>query len=191
MLSVSFLTAQTSDDLYNADTFTWYGLDYTDAYFLTPIDFPDPYDLKSKFRSWNDLIVVEREKYNLNKFFSADVKLNIDMMNQRNDKVKVKLRDRITDDGFKSTHMSPEKVQEIVNSYTTDNDDPGIGLVFIVESLSKPNLQGAYWVTFFDIKSKKVIQTNRYLGKPGGFGLRNYWAKSYYNVMKEAGKDFQ
>jgi hypothetical protein len=90
-----------------------------------------------------------------------------------------------------SSHLEQADIQGIVNTYNLREGASGIGLVFIVESLSKPNVKGAYWVTFFDAKTKKVISTERYLGKAGGFGLRNYWAKSYYNVMMEAGKEFQ
>ncbi|NOX86391.1 MAG: hypothetical protein GXO86_10590 [Chlorobi bacterium] len=60
----------------------------------------------------------------------------------------------------------------------------------IAESYSKPNVQGAYYVTFFDIATKKVLSTERMLAKPGGFGLRNYWAKTYYTVLKEVGKKY-
>ena len=189
MLSVTFGSAQTMDDVYNAESITWYGLDYKNAYFITIMDFPDPYALKSKFSAWNDLINMERDKYNLNRFFNTDVTISIDMIEKRNEKIR--LKDKITDDDFLSSHLEYNNIQEIVNTYNLEGEDPGIGLVFIVESLSKPNAKGAYWVTFFDIKSKKVISSERYLGKAGGFGLRNYWAKSYYNVMMEAGKDFQ
>jgi hypothetical protein len=189
VLSVTFSKAQTLDDLYNAESITWYGLDYTNAYFIASMDFPDVYALKSKFSAWNELIIMEREKYDLEKFFNTDVSINLDMMEKRNERIR--LKGRITDDDFKSSHLEHANIQEIVNTYNLEGEDAGIGLVFIVESLSKPNTKGAYWVTFFDIQSKKVISTERYLGKAGGFGLRNYWAKSYYNVMMEAGKDFQ
>ena len=188
-ISAAFGKAQTIDDIYNAESITWYGLDYKNAYFISTIDFPDPYALKSKFSAWNDLIIHEREKYNLEKFFNTDVNIKLDMMEKRNERIR--LKGRITDDDFKSSHLEHADIQEIVNTYTFDGEESGFGLVFIVESLSKPNAKGAYWVTFFDIKTKKVISTERYLGKAGGFGLRNYWAKSFYNVMMEAGKDFQ
>ena len=188
-MATTFGKAQTMDDVFAADSITWYGLDYTNTYFIATVDFPDPYALKSKFSAWNDLIIIESDKYNLNRFFNMDVKKDLDMMRIRNERVR--LKGRITDDDFKSSHLEQSDIQEIVNTYNLEGSEPGIGLVFIVESLSKPNVKGAYWVTFFDVKTKKVISTERYLGKAGGFGLRNYWAKSYYNVMMEAGKDFQ
>ncbi len=187
--SFSFLQSQTEEDVYNAETITWYGLDYTNAYFISTVDFPDTYTLKSKFSAWNDLIINESEKYDLNKFFNTDVILNIGMVEKRNEKTK--LKGRVSDDDFLSSHLEQENIQEIIYSYHLEGDEAGFGLVFIVESLSKPNTKGAYWVTFFDIKTKKVISTERYLGKAGGFGLRNYWAKSFYNVMMEAGKEYQ
>lgn len=189
IMSFSVLLSQTEEDVYNAETITWYGLDYTNTYYISTVDFPDPYALKSKFSAWNDLIINEREKYDLNKFFNTDVILNIGMIEERNDKIR--LKGRVSDDDFLTTHLEPENIQEIINNYDLEDDEAGFGLVFIVESLSKPNTKGAYWVSFFDIKTKRVISTERYLGKAGGFGLRNYWAKSFYNVMMEAGKEYQ
>lgn len=189
IMSFSVLLSQTEEDVYNAETITWYGLDYTNTYYISTVDFPDPYALKSKFSAWNDLIINEREKYDLNKFFNTDVILNIGMIEERNDKIR--LKGRVSDDDFLTTHLEPENIQEIINNYDLEDDEAGFGLVFIVESLSKPNAKGAYWVSFFDIKTKRVISTERYLGKAGGFGLRNYWAKSFYNVMMEAGKEYQ
>ena len=85
------------------------------------------------------------------------------------------------------TYAMESMLFRVAEKYDT-GDDSGSGLVFIAESYDKPNGKGAYWVTFFDIGSKKIIKTQRFEGKAKGFGLRNYWANSYYQVMKEAGK---
>lgn len=72
----------------------------------------------------------------------------------------------------------------------TADDHQGIGQVFIVESYSKPNKKGGNWITFFDIETKKNLISERMLGSTGGIGLRNYLAKTYLNVMMEAGRKF-
>ena len=103
----------------------------------------------------------------------------------------INVKSRITDDGFLSSHMESNQVQGIIDSYRVPDDMQGVGLVFIAESYSKPNVKGAYYVTFFDISTKKVLITERMLGKPSGFGLRNYWAGSYNNVLKVIGKKYK
>ena len=78
-------------------------------------------------------------------------------------------------------------VQKIISDYKSDKD--GYGLVFVVESFNKTAVQGAIWVTYFDIKSKKVVFTTKLTSKPMGFGLRNFWAGSVYGIMKLAQHD--
>ena len=40
----------------------------------------------------------------------------------------------------------------------------------------------------FDPATQEVILQMDMAGKPGGFGLRNYWAGSVYNALKKQGK---
>jgi hypothetical protein len=35
------------------------------------------------------------------------------------------------------------------------------------------------------MKSKSVLLTKPMEGKAGGFGFRNYWAKTFFNVVKD------
>jgi len=189
LIAFSILLGMTgSSQSFDTNNLTWFGIDYTNCYFLTPMDFPNVGDLKTKLRAWNDLVLYERDKYIDKTLKGKNVKFELETVNKRNDQVNVK--EHITDDGFKSSHLDPAKVREIISSYDIPPDLSGTGLVLIAESYSKPNEQGAYYVTFFDIATKKVLSTERMLGKPGGFGLRNYWAKTYYNVLKEVGKKY-
>ncbi len=187
VLSVLFGTTGVGQS-FNTNNLTWFGIDYTNCYFLTPMDFPNVGDLKTKIRAWNDLVLYERDKYINKTLKGKNVKSALETVNKRNETINV--RDHLTDDGFKSSHLDPAKVQEIISSYDIPEGLSGTGLVLIAESYSKPNEQGAYYVAFFDIATKKVFATERMLAKPGGFGLRNYWAKTYYTVLKEVGKKY-
>ncbi len=86
-----------------------------------------------------------------------------------------------------SYSFGEDVVKKIISEYDTEAAN-GIGLVFIVESFNKNDARGYVWVTFFDLSNKEVLFTEKLSGKAGGFGFRNYWAKSYYNVMAEIGK---
>ena len=57
--------------------------------------------------------------------------------------------------------------------------------------MSKGREEASYWVTFVDMKNKKVLLTKRMLGKAVGFGFRNYWAGSAKNVFKAMKKEFK
>ncbi len=188
--AVSISSGQNVSKIEQAPAWTWFGIDYTQCYFLTPMDFPSVSDLEEKIGAWNDLILLERDKFIEKTIMTKKrkIKYYVDMVKERNEEIDVK--SRLTEDGFKSSHLEPEMIQGIVDSYFIEDDMKGIGLVFIAESYSKPNVAGAYYVTFFDMETRQVIFTERMLGKPSGFGLRNYWAGSYYKVLKDVGKKF-
>ena len=60
-----------------------------------------------------------------------------------------------------------------------------MGLLFVVEAMSKSEKAAAVWVTLIDIKSKKVLMTERIESKTSmAFGFRNYWASSIKNLIE-------
>jgi hypothetical protein len=189
LMATTSLTAQNASQIAGASQWTWFGIDYTHCYFLMPMDFPSVSDLEAKFEAWNNLVLTERDKY-IDKTIgkSRKIKYDIDMIKERNAEIDAK--SRLTEDGFKTSHLSSDMIQDIVDNYDIDEGMKGIGLVLIAESYSKPNVKGAYYVTFFDMESRQVLYTERMLGKPSGFGLRNYWAGSYRDVLKDLGKEF-
>jgi hypothetical protein len=69
--------------------------------------------------------------------------------------------------------------------YTKGNKKEGLGLSFIIESFDKPNARASLWVVFFDIESKKILLSKHCVGKPVGFGIRNYWAGAIRHIMNE------
>lgn len=190
---IAFLFSQTvfsqsENDIYSARTITWFGIDYTHCYFISMLDFPSLHDLVDKIRAWNSLVLTERAKYIDKNFPGRDVRFYNDIVNARNDQIKI--TDHITNDLFKSNHLDEVQVKKIISSYKIPKDKKGIGLVLIAESYSKPNVKGAYYATFFNMATKKVLVTERMFGKPKGFGLRNYWAASINAVLKELGKKY-
>ena len=62
LFTISSIYSQ-SDQLRNSTDWTWLGIDYTNCYFIKSYDFPSVPDLESKINAWNDLIVLENEKY--------------------------------------------------------------------------------------------------------------------------------
>jgi hypothetical protein len=188
VLSVLSLTATiqaqyTTADIFKVDKITWYGLDFTNIKLIGSEGFLDPDNIKyTFFNSWNNLVKVEPDKYNLERFFKKkDVDIQLDLVKKRNKTVDP---DQLVIDEDYDFHM--EKVEEIISEYEVEGE--GIGLVFIMESFNKNEAMGYMWVTFFDIKTKKVLLADNMSGKAGGFGMRNYWAKSYFNVMREIEK---
>lgn len=180
--------SQSGDASFNTDEITWFGIDYSSCYFLNPIDFPSTTDLKNKLKGWNDLVLYEREKFIEKTLEGKKVEYETDAVDERNNTVDIK--SKITEDAKKQSHLQNQDVQGIINKYNIRGNLEGTGLVLIAESYSKPAEQGAYYVVFFDIASKKIFVSERMTGKAKGFGLRNYWAGSFYKVLQQIGKKY-
>jgi hypothetical protein len=157
----------------------WYGIDFSAAKLIGPDGFNDLIQVKSKyFDAWNDIVVEESDKYNVKKYFAKDkVFDDLSVVQARN--AKVNTEGLVIDEEYS---FEKEKVAEIIKSYETEQNY-GVGLVFIVESLNKSKITSFVHVTFFDVKTKEVLFTSKVKGEPMGFSFRNYWAGSFLSVM--------
>lgn len=134
------------------------------------------------FRAWNRTIVDEPEKYTLDKFFNVSkVSYNLSATEQGNqdmDAAKLMVMDTY------SKELTAEEIQACVNQYKLEQKS-GIGIVFIVEKFDKFEERGVMNVVYFDIATQKVLFSKRMSGEAKGIGIKNYWIRSVYNVMKE------
>ena len=197
ILLISFLTlsislaalSQGSADISKAKDLTFFGIDYTQCYFVPSEAFYDADDVKVKIDAWNRLFKSEYEKYLVKTIKSKNITFSDEMIKEVNSQIDP--QSRISDDESLYNHLNTDKVTEIISNYQIPGELSGIGFVFIAECYSKSEVKGAYYVTFFEITTKKVLVTERMTGKASGFGLRNYWANSYYVILKHLGKKYQ
>jgi hypothetical protein len=173
----------TKADVFKVSEITFYGLDFSNVRLVGSEGFTDPYAIKNQFfKSWNNLFIAEPDKYNLAEVFGkSNVTINLDIVTERNEMPDP--GELVIDEPYS---FGEEVVSDIIAEY--DTGEEGIGLVFIIESFNKIDEMGYMWVTFFDMSTGEVLFAKHMAGDAGGFGLRNYWAKSYYNVMKDIGK---
>ena len=170
----------TKADVFKVSEITFYGLDFSNVRLVGSEGFTDPYAIKNQFfKSWNNLFIAEPDKYNLAEVFGkSNVTINLDIVTERNEMPDP--GELVIDEPYS---FGEEVVSDIIAEY--DTGEEGIGLVFIIESFNKIDEMGYMWVTFFDMSTGEVLFAKHMAGDAGGFGLRNYWAKSYYNVMNE------
>jgi len=180
-----------SNKAYCAQEITWLGLDYSVAYFTDEKAFPDPNTLKNKlFFEWNEFVFTEQKKFDIGRTFNKTyVIYSTSYINSRNKNTDVS--SHIGNFGYYQRHFNNDSIQEIISSYSLPDNISGVGLVFIVESLNKPEREAVYWITFFDIKTKEVLLTERFIGKPFGGGTRNYWANSFYSALIKAEREMR
>ncbi len=188
-LSIVSLVAQDVNAIFQKATpITWLGLDFTGAKLIgDPEKFNDDAAVKQLMESINTLMVTEAAKFSISKAFDkTSVENALQIADKQNKKLKPEsLR---TDSPFdKAPVMTLKDVEAIVKKYDFEGKD-GIGLLFNVESFNKTTQMGSYMITFVNMKTKTVLLTERMEAKAVGFGLRNYWAGSVYNVLKEIGR---
>ena len=176
-----------SNKAYCAQEITWFGLDYSQAYFIDDMAFPSPYRLKDElFIEWNNFDFKEPKNFDIKYAFNKrHVSYSTDYINSRNSEADI--NKRVGDFWFQEGYFNTDSIQKIIHSYQIPENNAGIGLVFIVENLDKPNRRGIYWVTFFDTETKQVLMTEQIIGIPSGGGTRNYWANSFYNALIKSG----
>lgn len=176
LLSSSF--AQDKQKAASIEKIVWFGIDFTAAKFTLVTD--DPVKIVNQYlSSINTLILAEPVKYDIKKYFSKTEVINsIETALESN--LKIDPSTLVITNEYK---LDPAEVKNIIQKYNS-KDNTGTGLVFIAENLSKVTLNGSYYVCFFDIATKKIIDCRRVAGAVSGIGFRNYWAGSIFNVMK-------
>jgi hypothetical protein len=189
-LCLNLFSQTTAKDIFKEGEIVWFGLDFSQAKFIGQfegVQGSGPLsgeDIKQDLMpAWNGVIVNEPLRYNIPLTFRKTSVFNdIEVVANRNKAID------------ESTMLSINQVTReidvnaIVASYAKCEKAEGLGLVFIVDYFSKSTIEAAVIVTYFDIKTKKVLFSDRMTAKPRGFGLRNYWAGAIYNVFMEINK---
>ena len=192
-VNASILTAQTKADIFNGTAeITWLGIDFTQTKFIgTATQFKESGEItSSEFRDkyipgWNQLFLEEQKKYNVaDAVKRTEVKYAMDVTEKANNGIKGNFFSNDPNDYKK---LDEQKIANLVKNYDFQGKT-GIGLIFFIDGMSKAKDEASGWVTFVDMKSKKVLLTEYKTGKAGGFGFKNYWAKSFLNILKATEK---
>ncbi|MFT4062314.1 MAG: hypothetical protein QM642_08160 [Edaphocola sp.] len=177
-------SAVCAQDVFNKEEpVTWLGLDFSQLKFIKSDEAIGESELQDKyFPGWNDLFEIEYKKYDIAKATGrASAAYFTDAVTALNEKAKGPFIGTQAS-GFE--HLDNAAVTQVVKRYNLSGKS-GIGLVFIVEAMSKPKSAASVWVTFIDMGSKKILLAKPVKAKPGGFGFRNYWAGAFYQVLKD------
>ena len=180
--------SQTAKEFFNSSEtpVTYLGIDFSQARLIGDAG-ASAADLKDKhFPGINQVIINEPKKYDLPKAFKrASINNDITVTESVNAKIdadKIKISSSSDE-----SRLDAAAIQNVVNGYDLSGKK-GVGLVFIIENLNKTGAKGSMYVTFIDMGTRKVLFTERMIGKAGGFGYKNYWAKSVYEVLEEIEK---
>lgn len=185
------------DDLYNySKTVTWLGIDFSQNKFIGPatgwgeISTKSSVEMRDKYYpEWNAMILNEPKMF---KIAEAIGRTQVDYFTKVTDEAneKTNKREVFSESIAEYQLLTEDDVRKMVKQYNYHGKE-GIGLLFIAEGMSKGREEASYWVTFVDMKTKKVILTKRIQGKAGGIGFRNYWAGSIKSAIKETKRSFK
>lgn len=187
------LTAQTSfSDIKKHHSWAWLGLDFSNTKLIGHAAFSDPEKIVNDYLpKINILVFNEAEKYDVMKAFRMSNFYEEDSEDLADDLYFDKINSNLsTDELFVDRDYSLEEsdILNIVDNYNFDKVKQDIALIFIIESLDKTGECATMWVTVINTRTKDLLLSERMTGKPGGFGFRNYWAKSVFNVIKQINK---
>jgi len=183
LLNVGITSAQSVSDVFTSSKtmMEFVGLDFTAAKMVGSEGFSDPGKIQGYyFGAINGLLMSEMDKYDVKRAFrKRDMDYDLSVVEDLNNEIDY--MDLVTNKTPKS--FSDEKIQQIINQYDTGDMQAKFGLSFVVHSFNKYQERAYVYVVIFDTKSKKVLFSDKMSGESGGFGFRNYWARSIYNII--------
>lgn len=156
--------------------FCVYGVDFSQVKICGAAE--SSFEFADAFQRINMLLLSEPEKYNFERFLHSPVAtVDIEPVRQNN-----ATGDYATQFN-REIKIGEAELQALVNGYELDATE-GTGVILVALLLDKTQAKAAYDVIFFDVPTRKLLAVYRMSGKAGGFGLRNYWARSVYEVLK-------
>lgn len=178
--------AQTLKEFFNNGTpLTYLGVDFTQARVIgEPVTAAN--DMRDRFfPGINNVIIGEPKKYDITGAFHTQVTSDLEAVKKRNaaineDKIK-------SENSADYNRLKPADIDKLVKGFDFGGKD-GIGLLFIMDGMSKGEQAANVHVTLIDMSSKKVLLTEKMEAKAGGFGFRNYWVHTIYEVLKDIEK---
>ena len=187
LLSSSIGYAQSLKEFLNSkETPTTYlGLDFTLTRLIGDAGANTSDIANRQYGGINDVIINE-PKYDIAGAFQKS-KVNNDIAQTVTRNMSVKPAEIITTNQADFTRLKEADISTLVQGFDFLGKK-GIGILFVVEAMSKTAKAAAIWPTIIDMDTHKVLLTERLEGKAAGIGFRNYWAGSFLDVLKTIDK---
>jgi hypothetical protein len=167
---------------------TYLGIDFTKARMINDPD-ENSFDVRNKtYPAINRLVVDEPKNFDISgAFHKSNVGSDISAVNARNEKINAEeIMSSNTDDFYR---LKEDDIAAIARSLNISGKT-GIGLLFVMEGMKKQGKAGSasVWVVLMDLKTKKVLMTERFENKASGFSKRNYWASPIKATLNDIEK---
>lgn len=178
-------TAQKESDFFNSSKVAvdFVGLDFSRVQLVGAEGFTDPPKIQSYyFPALNGLLLSEIDKYDVKgAFYKNTLNYHLNVVETLNQQIEY--IDLVTE--ISPPNFTDQDLQKMVRQYNTDGLQGDYAVSFIVHSLNKLQQRAYIYVVVFNPKNKKVLFSKRMSGAARGFGFRNYWAGSVYDILKQ------
>jgi hypothetical protein len=194
MLSMMAMTAnaQTLKNFLDSkdSSFTWLGVDFTQAKLIGDAAAKTDVVVEHDLTSLNQAIVNEQKKYDVPGTLHKDkYNTSIGLVNKRNESLN---KDGLkSDDSVDFERLKADDIVKVAKSYDFSGKH-GIGVLLVMEAMSRTNKNAAMWLTIVDMDKKHVLLTERYVGKAQKFtiGFRNLWLSTIKDVLGNIEDDY-
>lgn len=177
VLLLGICPAQAQNEAASSDKIVMYGIDYSRVKTIGVTESESA--LVEAFVGINELLLSQPEKYDCSPLVRKPLTVDIGSMcrqirNADYSAMKIYRQD-----------FDPLDVAAAVAGYRLP-DTEGVGMVFIAELLDKGHGSAVYHVVEFDVATREVLSDWKVETPAGGFGLRNYWANTVYQIIRKA-----
>jgi len=183
---INTVFSQSVEDIFKrtGEKVVWLGVDFTQVKILGPLGTVEKEELIPLFDEMNRVIISERSKYNFETALRKDeVPYDLEVVTKLNSAIdpgKIISYSSSDEDG----RLSEEAISVLIKQYKIAKPE-GIGLVFFMETIDKTRERGTMWVTFFSLKDRNILFTEKISGTAGGISFRNHWTTTVYNVINK------
>jgi hypothetical protein len=182
--------SQTLNEFFNNSELhlIYLGIDFTKARLINDPD-ANTFDMRNKvYPSINSLIVNESKKFDIAAaFHKSNVGSDLTAVREKNEKINAEeIASSNTEDFYR---LKEDDISSVVKGLNLSGKT-GIGLLFVMEGMKKEGKKGeaSMWVVLIDMKTKKVLITERFENKASGIGARNYWASTIKDTLDDIEK---
>jgi len=176
-----YINKEFLSDLLKEREVTWLGIDFSKATF-TRKGFDIPNDaLQLYLNEWNALIISDQKKYDIRVAFRKPVvhfDLSIVKKQNKLHKGNSPIRDVVRMDNLLNTNVIANHIRQVAIPNTSK-----YALLFMVESFDNTIKKGSVWVVVLKCSTKELILCEKFTEKPGGFSIKSYWARIFFNIF--------
>lgn len=160
------------------------GIDYTRTTFIGESGFPSSQELLSKYiPEWNRKLRKESDKFDFQKMLRhRKYKFDVDPMNKHNEKhvdTEAMIKEYVPDE------LTKEDLAAMVKSYEDVDDEFPVAMVWIPESYNSKENKALVHLVFFNVSTREIIWTKELVGRPNGFGVKNFWLNTFKSFVKK------